>query len=108
MLEPLTQADIITTHPIPIYCSNFFGGGLAGVAAAMLGIVNNAPGTASPIPGLIAPFAFNPAGKVVLAIVLAIIGGCVAGWIGSSIFRKTALKKSETETVSIPDTAVLG
>ena len=108
MLEPLTQADIITTHPIPIYCSNFFGGGLAGVAAAMLGIVNNAPGTASPIPGLIAPFAFNPAGKVILAIVLAVIGGCVAGWIGSSIFQKTALKKEEAETVSIPDTAVLG
>mgnify|MGYP007116389926 CR=1 FL=1 len=46
MLEPLTQADIVTTHPIPIYGSNFFGGGIAGVGAAMLGIVNNAPGTA--------------------------------------------------------------
>lgn len=59
MLEPLTQAPIITRNPIPIYGSNFFGGGLAGIAAAMLGIVNNAPGTASPIPGLLAPFAFN-------------------------------------------------
>ena len=42
MLEPLTQAHIITRHPIPIYGSNFFGGGLAGIAAALLGIVNNA------------------------------------------------------------------
>ena len=49
MLEPLTQADIITQNPIPIYGSNFFGGGLAGLAAAMLGIINNAPGTASPV-----------------------------------------------------------
>ena len=56
MLEPLTQADIITQNPIPIYGSNFFGGGLAGLAAAMLGIINNAPGTASPIPVLLAPF----------------------------------------------------
>ena len=31
MLEPLTQANIITANPIPIYCSNFFGGGLAGI-----------------------------------------------------------------------------
>ncbi len=43
MLEPLTQAHIVTAHPIPIFVSNFFGGGLAGLAAAMLGIVNNAP-----------------------------------------------------------------
>ena len=49
MLEPLTQAHIVTKHPIPIFTSNFFGGGLAGLAAAALGIVNNAPGTASPI-----------------------------------------------------------
>ena len=32
MLEPLTQANIITKHPIPIYGSNFFGGGLSGIA----------------------------------------------------------------------------
>lgn len=25
MMEPLTQADIVTTHPIPIYTSNFLG-----------------------------------------------------------------------------------
>lgn len=43
MLEPLTQAHIITRHPIPIYGSNFFGGGLAGIAAAMLGIINRTP-----------------------------------------------------------------
>lgn len=60
MLEPLTQADIITSNPIPIYCSNFFGGGFAGISAAVFHIVNNAPGTASPIPGLLAPFAFTP------------------------------------------------
>lgn len=44
MLEPLTQANIITANPIPIYCSNFFGGGLAGISAAAFGIINNAPG----------------------------------------------------------------
>ncbi|MGF7010268.1 fructose-specific phosphotransferase system IIC component [Lachnospiraceae bacterium PF1-22] len=88
MLEPLTQADIVTSHPIPIYGSNFFGGALAGMAAAALGIVNNAPGTASPIPGLLAPFAFNPPLKVILALVLAAAGGLLAGYVGSIVFKK--------------------
>ena len=88
MLEPLTQAHIITRNPIPIYGSNFFGGGLAGMAAAWLGIINNAPGTASPIPGLLAPFAFNDPMRVVLALVLAAVGGALAGFVGSFVFKK--------------------
>lgn len=88
MLEPLTQAHIITRHPIPIYGSNFFGGGLAGIAAALLGIVNNAPGTASPIPGLLAPFAFNPSVKVLIALALGAVGGTLAGFAGSIVFKK--------------------
>ena len=87
MLEPLTQADIITANPIPIYCSNFFGGGLAGISAAVFHIVNNAPGSASPIPGLLAPFAFNPPLKVVLALAFAVIGGTAAGLAGSVVFK---------------------
>lgn len=103
MLEPLTQADIITANPIPIFCSNFLGGGLAGISAAVFGIVNNAPGTASPIPGLLAPFAFNDPMKVVLAMVFAILGGSVAGLLGGWVFQK---RESTTEAVSgtqIPD-----
>ena len=99
MLEPLTQADIITAHPIPIYCSNFFGGGLAGISAAMFHIVNNAPGTASPIPGLLAPFAFNPAINVLGALFFAILGGCLAGFVGSMVF------KNKVKAVSLPKTA---
>lgn len=103
MLEPLTQADIITANPIPIFCSNFLGGGLAGISAAVFGIVNNAPGTASPIPGLLAPFAFNDPVKVVLAMVFAILGGSVAGLLGGWVFQK---RENTTEAVSgtqVPD-----
>lgn len=88
MLEPLTQADIITKNPLPIYCSNFFGGAISGAAAALLGIINNAPGTASPIPGLLAPFAFNDPMKVGLAMAIAAVGGVAAGFVGSIVFRK--------------------
>ncbi len=102
MLEPLTQAEIITAHPVPIYCSNFVGGGLAGIAAAALGIINNAPGTASPIPGLLAPFAFNPPTTVLLAIALAIVGGCLAGFIGSMVFKKSVTEKSKMGKTAKP------
>lgn len=95
MLEPLTQADIITKHPIPIYGSNFVGGALSGIAAAMLGIVNNAPGTASPIPGMIAPFAFNDPIRVIMALVLAAIGGTIAGILGSAVFQKLGFGNRE-------------
>lgn len=102
MLEPLTQANIITANPIPIYGSNFFGGGLSGIAAAAFGIVNNAPGTASPIPGLLAPFAFNPPIQVVGAIVFAILGGSLAGFVGSLVFGKD-MKKQTSKRVKLQD-----
>ena len=87
MLEPLTQADIVSANAIPIYLSNFLGGALAGLSAAYFGIVNHAPGTASPIPGLIAPFAFNSPLTVFLSLVFAMAGGILAGIIGAKTFR---------------------
>lgn len=106
MLEPLTQADIITANPLPIYCSNFFGGGLAGISAAVFHIVNNAPGTASPIPGLLAPFAFNAPLKVVLALIFAALGGIAAGLVGSAVFKRSGNKKEKTEELTMDDVAV--
>lgn len=100
MLEPLTQANIITKHPIPIYGSNFFGGGLSGIAAAAFGIINNAPGTASPIPGLLAPFAFNSPMNVLGALAFAVAGGCLAGFVGSVVFKKL-MSKEKTETKEV-------
>ena len=96
MLEPLTQAEIVTKNPLPIYGSNFFGGALSGVAAAVLGIVNNAPGTASPIPGLLVPFAFNDPIKVIVALAFAVLGGCAAGLVGSAVFLKLGYGNKES------------
>ena len=100
MMEPLTQADIVSKNALPLYSSNFIGGGLAGIAAASLHIVNNAPGTASPIPGMLAPFAFNDPSKVFLALGLAAVGGIIAGIIGSLFYTKTraGIKLFETTT----------
>lgn len=100
MLEPLTQADIIVKNPIPIFGSNFLGGGLAGMVGAYFGIVNNAPGTASPIPGLLAPFAFNDPILVVKALGLAMVGGIVGGLVGSTLY-KLVFKKKSLETTAL-------
>lgn len=71
---------------------------MAGITAAVLKIVNNAPGTASPIPGMLAPFAFNPPGKVVLALVIAAVCGLVAGFIGSIVFKRFDEGKRESRS----------
>ena len=93
MLEPLTQAEIVTKNPLPIYVSNFLGGGLSGLGAAILGIICDAPGTASPIPGMLAPFAFNAPGKVVIALAAAAVCGGFAGWLVGSLFQKAGYKQ---------------
>nr|WP_050353908.1 PTS sugar transporter subunit IIC [Gottschalkia purinilytica]KNF10188.1 phosphotransferase system, fructose-specific IIC component [Gottschalkia purinilytica] len=93
LLEPLTQAHIITANPVSIYGSSFLGGGLAGLIAAHFGIINNAPGTASPIPGMLTPFAFNEPSKVLIVLLLAVIVGNVGGFIGSSIVKFAKKKK---------------
>ena len=97
LLEPLTQAKIVTTHPLQIYSGSFVGGGIAGVAAGVLNIVNNAPGTASPIPGLIAPFAFNAPLKVCLAIGIAIAGGVLGGFLTTTFWLALEKKKAAKE-----------
>ena len=50
-IEPLSQADIVSANPIPIYVTNFFGGAIAGIIIAWSGMINNATGTATPIAG---------------------------------------------------------
>lgn len=94
MLEPLTQADIVTRNAFKIYSCNFFGGAFAGLAAVYFNIINNAPGTAAPIPGLLAPFAFNDASTVLMAILFAVIGGTIAGYVGTSIHLKLDQKRA--------------
>ena len=96
MMEPLTQADIVTANPIPIFSSSFVGGSLAGLSAAYFNIISNAPGTASPIPGLLTPFAFNPAPTVFMALIFAMLGGIIGGFIVSTFFLylKTNKKSS--------------
>lgn len=86
-VEPLTAADLVSANPIPVYAINFFSGGAIGIMIALSGMINNSPGTASVVPGIIAAFAWNPPGQVALYAVLALIIGAAAGILGSIVFK---------------------
>ncbi|PSW21246.1 transcriptional regulator [Photobacterium sanctipauli] len=93
MLEPLTQAHIVTRNPVPIFMSNFIGGAFAGTIAAYFGIINDAPGSAAPIPGLLASIAFNDPQTLFMAVCAAAIAGLLGGVIGNRIYNSLLAEK---------------
>ena len=86
-IEPLTQADLISANPVPVYVTNFIGGAMSGVIIALMGLTNNSPGTATPIAGLAVMFAYNPAIKVIITAVGCALVSILAGFIGHAIFK---------------------
>lgn len=86
-IEPLTQADIISANPIPVYVTNFIGGALSGIIVSLMGLVNMTPGTATPIAGFAVMFAYNPAIKVLISAAGCIVVSVISGYIGYFIFK---------------------
>ncbi|WP_110112872.1 PTS sugar transporter subunit IIC [Bacillus sp. CGMCC 1.16541] len=91
-VEPLTQADIISANPIPVYVTNFIGGAAAGVIISMFGLVNDATGTATPIAGLAVMYGFNDPVKVTICALLCALVGAVVGFLGSIVFKNFKIK----------------
>lgn len=91
-IEPLTQADLISANPLPVYVTNFIGGAMSGVIVALMGLTNMTPGTATPIAGFAVMFAYNPAGKVLVAAAGCIAVSILAGFIGYFLFKNTKIK----------------
>lgn len=87
VIEPLTQADIISANPIPIYITNFISGALGGIVVSIMGLVNNAPGTAAPSAGLPVMFAFNPAKEVLICMAICAVLSTIVGFVASYVFR---------------------
>lgn len=87
VIEPLTQADIISANPIPIYVTNFISGAICGVVVAAMGLINNAPGTAAPSAGLPVMFAYNPAQEVLICMAICAVISTIVGFTGSYLFR---------------------
>lgn len=91
-IEPLTQADVISANPIPIFVTNFIGGGIAGMIVNYFGLINNATGTATPIAGFAVMFGFNPAKEVLITAGLCAVSGILTGFVGSLIFKNFKIK----------------
>ncbi|HER8569269.1 PTS sugar transporter subunit IIC [Streptococcus pyogenes] len=90
-IEPLTQADVTSANPIPIYVTNFVGGAACGVLIALMKLVNDTPGTATPIAGFAVMFAYNPVAKVLMTALGCIIINLIVGYIGGSVFKNYRL-----------------
>ena len=84
-IEPLTQADLISANPIPVYVTNFMGGALSGIIVALMGLTNMTPGTATPIAGFAVMFAYNPPVQVLIAATGCIIVSIFSGFVGYKI-----------------------
>ncbi|MEG0069199.1 PTS sugar transporter subunit IIC [Cetobacterium sp.] len=91
-IEPLTQADVISANPIPVFVTNFIGGGIAGMIVNYFGLINNATGTATPIAGFAVMFGFNPAKEVLITAGLCAVSGILCGYVGSLVFKNYKIK----------------
>ncbi|GEP85171.1 regulatory protein [Staphylococcus piscifermentans] len=94
-IEPLSKADLVSSNPVPIYVTNFIGGGLAGMVIAYSGLINDAPGTAAPTPGILVMFGFNPALEVLKYAAIAAIICFIVGIVMSYLFRNYPIRNSE-------------
>lgn len=91
-IEPLTQADLISANPIPVYVTNFMGGALSGIIVALMGLTNMTPGTATPIAGFAVMFAYNPPVQVLIAATGCIIVSIFSGFVGYRIFKNYKIR----------------
>lgn len=102
-IEPLSQADIVTANPVPVYITNSMGGAISGVIIAMFGLVNDATGTATPIAGLMVMFGFNNALTVITVAVMCAVSSAICGYLGSLIFKNyPIITKDELQNGTMP------
>lgn len=92
-IEPLSQVDIISANPIPIYVTNFLGGATSGIIIALSGLVNGATGTATPIAGFAVMYGFNDPIKVTVIAILCAICSAFWGFIGSYLFKNFNIRR---------------
>lgn len=105
-IEPLTQADIISANPIPVYVTNFIGGAASGVIVALMGLVNGTPGTATPIAGFAVMFAYNEPVKVLIAATGCIVVSVAAAFIGYAIFKNYKIMTADQIRGVMTETSV--
>ncbi|MGL5348429.1 MAG: PTS sugar transporter subunit IIC [Peptostreptococcaceae bacterium] len=98
-IEPLTQSDIISANPIPVFATNFIGGALSGVVVALVStyiapLAIDTPGMATPIAGFALSVGQNGTPALIAAagcIVVSVLGA----FIGYALFKNTKIKTAD-------------
>ena len=93
-IEPLTQSDIISANPIPVYVTNFIGGAMSGIIVALMGITVGTPGLATPIAGFAVSVAQNGTNGLIAAAGCMVVS-IIAGFIGATIFKNYKIKTAD-------------
>ncbi|MFH4934375.1 PTS sugar transporter subunit IIC [Staphylococcus cohnii] len=97
-IEPLSQADVVSANPVPVYTANFIGGALAGAVIATSGMINDATGTATPLAGFLVMFGFNNPIKIIIYGAIVGVIGLIVGYVCSVWFKNyPVVSKEEIE-----------
>nr|WP_317358210.1 PTS sugar transporter subunit IIC [uncultured Tyzzerella sp.] len=93
-IEPLTQSDIISANPIPVYVTNFIGGAMSGIIVAIMGLSIDTPGLATPIAGFAVTVGQNGP-RALIAAAGCIVVSVLASFIGYFIFKNKPIKTAD-------------
>lgn len=93
-IEPLTQSDIISANPIPVYVTNFIGGAMSGIIVAVMGLSIDTPGLATPIAGFAVTVGQNGP-RALIAAAGCIVVSVLAAFIGYFIFKNKPIKTAD-------------
>lgn len=91
-IEPLTQLDIVSANPIPIFVTNLVAGAINGIIVTMFGLVVRVTGMATPWAGLIVVFGMNPLVKTLIAVILIFINSTIWAYVGAYFFNHADIK----------------
>lgn len=86
-IEPLTQIDIISANPVPIFVTNAVAGAINGIIVTLSGLVINVTGMATPWAGLIVAFGFNPPLRTLITALIILVNSTIFGYLGAWLFR---------------------
>ncbi|MDN6838733.1 MAG: PTS sugar transporter subunit IIC, partial [Staphylococcus equorum] len=86
-IEPLTQVDIISSNPIPIYTTNAVAGAINGIITTYFALQIPVTGMATPWAGLLVILGSNPMQRALIAVAIITIVSLLVGFIGSYIFK---------------------
>ena len=87
-IEPLTQVDIISSNPIPIYATNLFSGMVSGIVVTFFGLKVPVTGMATPWAGLLVTLGNNAIQTTLLAVAIITVVSLMFGFLGALVFKR--------------------